>query len=236
LSFLPIKAGGARKERPVADEEIQMTAEEIAELKAEREALIAKRDELLTEVKQTKGKLKIYDGIDPEEHKTLKQRLAEIETQDKAGKAGITSQELERLRAEVRKSLEDEYTPFRTNAEKLAAENRSLKLDNVVKTEMAKSGVRAERIDSLFRLTQDAFDLTEDGKPILKNNIGVEIGKYVREDLLNEYPEWFEGSGSSGGGASKSVSSGGGKRVITGAEAFSQNIEAIAKGTAVYRP
>jgi hypothetical protein len=213
------------------------TPEEIQALVAEREALIAKRDELLTETKQTKSKLKAYEGIDPEEHKTLKQRLAEIETQEKAGKAGITSQELEKMRADIRKDLESEYSPFRTSAEQLAAENRALKLDTKVKDVMAKSGVRAERIDSLFRLKADAFDLTEDGKPILKDQMGLPIEKFIAEDVRKEYPEWFEGTGSSGGGASKSAVGGGSSRVIPAGDqsAFLANLDGIAKGTVTVR-
>jgi hypothetical protein len=205
----------------VSDEPKTYTQEEFDAIVAEREALAAEReaikrnrDEVLTE------------------KKTLAQKLADLETQDKASKTGVTAEQLEKLRADVRQALENEYAPFRTTAEQLAAENRSLKLDNVVKNVMAKSGVRADRIDEMFKLSAHNFDLTEDGKPIVKSNMGLEIGKYVKEDLFKSYPEWFEGSGSSGGGASKSAASGGGSRVVSrdDNQAFLNNIAGIAKG------
>ena len=214
------------------------TAEEFEALRAEREALIAKRDELLTEAKKAKDKLRAFDGVDPDEHKALKQKLTELETQKKADKAGITSQELDRMRAEVRQALEEEYAEFKTRAEELAQENRSLKLDNVVKGVMGKNGVRAERVDDLFRLTADQFDLTDDGKPVLREKMGLEIEKFVSEDLRKSYPEWFDGTGSSGGGAPKSAAGGGGSsRVVTAGDndAFISNLEGIAKGTTEVR-
>jgi hypothetical protein len=217
--------------------EQSFTPEDVQALREERAALLAKRDELLTEVRTSKTKLRAFEGIDPEEHRTLKQRLSDIETQEKAQKSGITGAELDKLKAEVRKQLEEEYTPYRANAEKYAAEIRGLRLDSVVKTEMARAGVKGDRIDALFRLTSSDYDLTEDGKPILKDNIGLEIGKYIREDVLKLYPEWFEGSGSSGGGASKSVAGGGGTRVIPAGDnaAFLANVENIASGKVTVR-
>jgi hypothetical protein len=214
------------------------TQDEYEALQAEKEALLAKRDEILSEAKKAKDRLRAFDGVDPEEHKTLKQKLADLETQKKADKAGITSQELERMRGEVRQSLEEEYAEFKTRAEQLATENRALKLDNVVKGVMGKSGVRSERVDDLFRLTADQYDLTDDGKPVLKEKMGLEIEKYVAEDLRKSYPEWFEGTGSSGGGAPKSAAGGGGSsRVVTAGDndAFISNLEGIAKGTTEVR-
>lgn len=235
-------AGGARKERPVAEptdgQARTYSEEEYGALVAEREALTAKRDELLTETKRAKDRLKAFDGVDPEEFRSLKAKLAEIETAEKAGKAGLTSEQLEKLRAEVRQSLENEYAPFRSRADELAQENRALKLDNVVKQEMAKSGVLPTRIDSLFRLTADRYELTDDGAPMLKDRAGVEIGKYIKDDLLKEYPEWFEGSGASGGGASRSTAGGGGQaRMVSASDnaAVVANLDGIAKGTVQVR-
>lgn len=210
-----------------------ITQEQYDALVAEREALIAKRDEILTEAKRAKDKLKSFEGIDPNEYKSLKQKMAELETKQTAEKNGVTSQELERLRAEVRQHLETEYAPFKTQLDALAKENRALKLDNVVKTVMGKNGVRSERVDDLFRLTADQYDLTDDGKPMLRDKMGLPVETYVKEDLRKAYPEWFEGTGSSGGGATKSIAGGGGSTRVIAADdtaAFMANIEKIAKG------
>lgn len=200
-------------------------------------ALEAKRDELLNEVKTLKRK---YDGIDPDEYRQVAQRLSELEQQKKADQAGLTSEELAKLRqdvaADIRKQFEAdpdagiEAFPW---ARELANENRSLKLDSVVKAEMAKGGARAERIDALFKLTQDRFQLTSDGKPVLRDHPATELSKYVADELRTEYPEFYNGSGSSGGGASKSNASGGGfshKIAADDGDAFLKNLEQIASG------
>jgi hypothetical protein len=215
-------------------------AELDAKIAEANKGLEAKRDELLGEVKQVKAKLKAFEGVDPEEHKSMAARLAELEQQTKADKAGMTSDALAKLRQDVEADVVKRFVTDKDGAlklfpwaEELARENRSLKLDSVVKAEMAKRGARAERIDDLFRLTADRFGLTEDGKPILQDKPAVEISKYVADDLRKEYPEFYNGSGSTGGGASKSTSSGGGpmKRIAaTDQGAFLANLEGIAKG------
>lgn len=203
-------------------------------------ALEAKRDELLAEVKQMRGKMKAFEGIDPKEHQSMAARLAELEQSGKAKEAGMTSDALAKLRQDVEADVLKRLATDREAglkaipwASELANENRSLKLDSVVKAEMAKGGARSERIDALFRLTSDRFDLTDDGKPILRDKPAVELGKYVADELRKEYPEFYNGSGSSGGGASKSNAGGGGssKRIAAGdPKAFLANLESIAKG------
>ena len=76
--------------------------------------------------------------------------------------------------------------------------------------------------------------MTEDGKPMLRSSPGIEVNKYVADELRKEYPEFYNGSGSSGGGASKSSAAGGGgnPRTIaaTDRSSFLANVEKIAKG------
>ena len=112
-------------------------------------------------------------------------------------------------------------------------DNRTLRLDSVVKAEMAKAGARSERIDALYKLAADEFDLTDDGKPMLKNRPGIEVSKFVAEDLKKQYPELYNGTGSSGGGAPRSTAGGGGAPntiAADDAEGFIANLEGIAKG------
>lgn len=214
----------------MADEGTQETQEQEtftreqyeAAMQSEREALLAKRDEALKEAKAAKDKLRAAE-----------QKAAEEAQQKKAEKAGITSQELDRMRAEVRQALEAEYAVHKTTAETLAKENRALKLDNVVKKMMGENGATAKRIDDLYRLTADHFDLTDDGKPMLKDKMGLPVETFIKEDLRKAYPEWFDGSGSSGGGATKSIAGGGGSTRVIAADdtaAFMANLERIAKG------
>ena len=222
----------------MADEAKTFTEEQYNAMVAERDALLGKNNELLTETKTVKTKLKAFEGLAPDEARAALTELAELKSQKKAEQAGITAEQLTKLRNEARAELEKEYQPFRSQAEELARENRTLKLDNVVKQQMGKGGVRAERLDALFRLTADAFDLTDDGKPMVKSQPTLEVEKYITQELSKEYPEFFNGSGSSGGGASKSAAGGSGVvRTVPAGDnaAFLANLEGIAKGSVAVR-
>lgn len=185
---------------------------------------------LWNESKKAKDAAKQYQR----ELSELRTKFGELEQQRSAEKAGITSAELEKVRAENLKHLEAEYAPFKQKADELMRENRTLKLDNRVKDVYAKAGVRPDRINELFKLTAEQYDLTEDGEPYLKEHAGTPIEKYVLSDVRKSYPEWFEGSGSSGGSATRSGAvSGGGPRVIPAGDnaAFLANLDGLAKGT-----
>lgn len=128
-------------------------------------------------------------------------QLKELEDKKKAEGAGITEEQLKQLRAEIREDLEGEYAEFKTKAEALGQENRSLKLDNQVKTLAGKHGVRAERIDAWWRQFGDRFDLTDDGKPMVKDRPGTDVSKFIEGDLKKELPDFYTGTQASGGGA-----------------------------------
>lgn len=210
------------------------TEEEVQGLIEERNrALEAKRDEILGELKRAKDQLRAYDGLDAEAARKAQARLAELEQQAKGQKAGLNAEEVERLRRDVRADLEKEYAPLKDRADALGKEVRTLRLDNNVKALMAKHGVLAHRVDALFRLTADQFDLSDDGQPILKAYPGREPGKYIADEVSKEFPEFFAGSGSSGGGAPKSAAGGGTVRQIAAGDnaAFLANLDGVAKGT-----
>ena len=208
-----------------------MVQEKLAEAKAEGDTAFQK---LWNEAKTAKTRAKAFEGLNPDEVRERLERLAQLELESKAGKAGLTSEQLTKMREEVRADLAKEYEPFRVKAEDLGKQVRELRLDNVVKSEMGKHGVRADRVDALFRLSRDDFDLTDDGVPMIRERPGTEVGKYITDALATAYPEFFEGTGSSGGGASKpSGGAGGGARTIAADDsaAFLANLKGIAAGT-----
>lgn len=215
------------------------TQEQVEQMVAERnKALEANKNEILAELAAARKQLKAFEGFDPAEVKELKAKLAHVEQEKKATKAGVTSDELARLRQEVRDDLEREYAEVKGRADALSKEVRELRLDGVVKGLMAKSGVRGERVDALFRLTADQFDLTDDGQPMVKAKMGTPVDKFVAEHLSKEYPEFFLGTGSSGGGAAKSAAGGTSPHVVPAGDsaAFLGNLEAIAKGKVRVQP
>jgi hypothetical protein len=208
-----------------------LVAEKLAEVKGENDEAFKN---LWNEAKAAKERAKSWDGLDPDEVRTQLDELKELKQSKKAAKAGITGEQLEKLRHEMREDLEKEYSPFKTQAETLAGKVRALQLDNVVKTMMGKNGVRAARVDALFKLTADQFDLTDDGELMLKDSPGKDPEKFIAESLPEMWPEFYEGSGSSGGGASKSAGGAGGRpRTITKGDndAFIANLEGIADGS-----
>lgn len=216
-----------------------------AKIQEANAGLEANRDKILEELKTVKANLRKYDGVDPDEIKQLREQLSELQEQSKAEKAGLTGEDLAKLRADVEKNLIERFAKDRDLglqtfdwARELATENRGLKLDTKVKAEMAKGGARSERIDALFRLTEDRFSLTDDGQPMLKDNPGLEIGEYVASTLKQEYPEFYNGSGSTGGGASKSNAGGVGTKTIARDDqaAFLANVDKIASGEIEVEP
>jgi hypothetical protein len=151
--------------------------------------LKANHDRLLAEKKAADARKREADA-----------ELARLRQEMEAKAAGLTDEQLKKLRADAAK----EYEPIVAEREKYAAELRALKLDAAVKNEFAKSGVRGERLEALWRLTSDRFDLTEDGKPYIPERPGSEVAKYVTDALKTEYPEFFAGTAADGGGASGS--------------------------------
>lgn len=127
--------------------------------------------------------------------------LKKLQAKQEAEKAGLTDEQAKNLRASVRAELEEEYAPKIADRDTLATENRTIKLDNAVKALMDTSGVRPERKQQLWDLHGKDFDLTADGKPMVKDSPGVEVTKYIGDTLKAKVPEFFTGTQIGGGGA-----------------------------------
>lgn len=126
--------------------------------------------------------------------------LKKLETQKKAEKAGVSEEQLQQIRADVRKEVETELAPKLTAADEHAKENRTLKLDNQVKKLAADGGFLGERLDDFWKLYGGEFDLSTDGKPIVKDHPGVTPAKHI-EGLTKKQPGWVQGTQAAGGGA-----------------------------------
>lgn len=173
------------------------------------------------------------DGLTEKGRLAIKRERESAETADKARKeaekrekdlrdqlaaktAGITDAALKELRGQVRKDLQAESAAEMTAKQAeidallaVKAENRSLKLDTKVKKMLLDAEVRHERVDALFILTANDYDLTEDGKPKLVNHPGMTIDQYARTELKKRFPEFFRGSQAAGGGTGGAYTSDG---------------------------
>jgi hypothetical protein len=127
--------------------------------------------------------------------------LKKLQNQGKADKAGLTDEQVQALRADVKAELEAEYAPFKTDAEKFKAENQSLLLDSKVKASLAKAGFLVEHIDDMWALKGKDFELTADGKPMVRGKPGIDVDKYIVDTYTKPYSDWVKGTQALGGGA-----------------------------------
>jgi hypothetical protein len=130
--------------------------------------------------------------------KLTAKELKKLQGDAAAHKAGVTEEQLKEMRATIRAEVEAEFAPFKAQAETLAAENRTLKLDNAIKKLAGEAGFLPTKLDDLWKLHGEEFDLTDDGKPMVKGKPAVEVAKHI-EALKKLRPEWVQGSRADGG-------------------------------------
>jgi hypothetical protein len=127
-------------------------------------------------------------------------------------KAGLSSTELEAGYRRVREAAEQERDLALKERDEARSENRRIKLVEVVKSEFRKHGALDKRTEDFWKMHGDEFDLTADGKPMVKAEPGKPLDKHV-QSILKQRPEWVQGTKAAGGGAggttSPSLTSGG---------------------------
>jgi len=178
------------------------TREEIPE--AFREEYIEKEGKWVPNVEDVSG-LKSALERQKEEARQAKARAKELEELQKAKAAGITDEQLAKLRQEIAA----EKAPLEEKVAKYEQELRTLKLDSRIKSLLGEAGANPARLDALLKLTLDRFDLSEQGTPIVKDKPAVDLGKYINETVAKEYPELFLSKQKGGTGAPGSGGTGG---------------------------
>lgn len=216
-----------------------LIAERIA---AETEGLKKNRDELAKEAKAAKAKLAAYDGVDPEEHKRLKQAAEEADRKKAAAEGDFT-----KLRDQMVAKHNEELAGRDKRITKFeSALNRRLTTDELRKALTGK--VQPEYAELLVehgskflkvQETEDDFEyVITDGKgnAMVADGKGspMNIDQFVEQTLKAKYPGAFLGTGSSGGGASRSTGGAGGANGVTtiargDQKGFIDNLEGIAK-------
>jgi hypothetical protein len=188
-------------------------------------------DEDVSGLKANQAKLLEEKKQADKDRRELAKRLSDLEQQQKAAASGITSEQLAKLKADV----ELEYAPVREKAATLETQLRALKLDNAVQSQMAKAGVRGDRLGALWKLTGEAFDLTDDGQPYVKDAPTQSIDQFIGGKLKADYPEFFSGTSANGGGAKGSTGGSMPTKTISRSDtkAYLANIDGIAKGEVI---
>ena len=123
---------------------------------------------------------------------------------------GITEEQLADIQskeAAARKPIEEER-------DRLAAENRKLKLTDRVKALALAAGVMPDRITKAMKDLESRVDLTEDGNSIVVKDAAGKVTAETIEDFLgktykSEAPFFYAGTGAPGSGAEGSSSSSG---------------------------
>lgn len=224
----------------MADEDTTYTQAELdAKIDEAVKGLKANQNKALDQFKGLQRALDELGGLDSiktrlTEFANLESEMERLEAESKATDAGLTTEKLKEIEASTEKRLEKKYAPLQDQLAEAQKQVRTLTLDNVVKAMMPKHGVRSDRVDALYRVARDHFDLTDDFSPILKSDPGGDIGEFIEGKLANDWPEFYEGTGSSGGGASKASAGGAGgyRRTVPAGDnaAFLNNLDAIAAG------
>lgn len=177
------------------------TREEIPD--AFRDEYIEKDGKWVPNVEDVSG-LKSALERQKEEARQAKARAKELEELQKAKAAGITDEQLAKLRQEIAA----EKAPLEEKVTRYEQELRSLKLDSRIKSMLGEAGANPARLDALLKLTLERFDLNDSGTPIVKDQPTADLKKYIGEKIAAEYPELFLSKQKGGTGASGSGGTG----------------------------
>lgn len=218
------------------------TQEDVDRIIAEQTAgLKANRDELIKEAKRAKDTLKGYEGVDPDEFKKLKQQAEEADRKKAEAQGDFKSLEkqlIDRHQAELdtRKARETKLERALNNRLTSDELRKALvgKADPTMMELLVEHGSKYVRI----RETDDDFEqyvADEKGNPLVADGKGtpMTVEMFVDQTLKAKFPTAFLGTGSSGGGASKSQGGalGGAKHIpSTNDPAFIANLAEVASG------
>jgi hypothetical protein len=194
---------------------------------------------LQTKASQLEAQLKTFEGIDPAEHRALKDKIAGFESKGTKDPADVDA----RIAAAL-KPIADKLE----KSEQLRAQADSKLGEKEVETELTRVGITAGVAKTAmadFLARGKATWKHKDGKVVAFNGDTPLFGEKGQPLTLEEWstgltteaPHLFKPSG--GGGANPGAGASGAAKVITGVDPleFGQNLEAIAKGTvAVQRP
>lgn len=213
-----------------------IVAEKIA---AEVAGLKKNQQELLKESKAAKERLASYEGIDPEEHRALKKAAEEAERKRLQGEGDWKA-----LEGQLVKKYEGELERERGERGKMRGALESYLIDKEALSELAKVSdspkLLLPHIRSRMKVVEQdgvyhARIVDENGQVRIGKGQGsspMQLSELVEEMKADkEFAPAFRGTGSSGGGASRSNAGGGGSRTISRADLYKgDNLKKVASG------
>lgn len=168
-----------------------------------------------TEHGKTKDKLRSYTslGDDPEE---IHKRLDKIPELEAAAAGKIDEAKIEQMvEGRVKSRLapvERERDKYKADAEKVTGENTELKttitrgkISDAIRKAASEALLLPEAVDDALMHAERIFEVTEDGKVVVKDQVGFTPGLGPKDwlsDMQKTRPHWWpasEGGGSKGG-------------------------------------
>ncbi len=210
--------------------------------KAKLEEFRSTNVELMNKLKEYESRL---SDVDVEEYKALKQKMKELE-EKKLIDAGKIDELVNKKALEIKQSFEGELQKLQKEREKLEKQSstyreklaRTIIDSEVQKAVLSIAKPRQGAINDILLRAKTIWKITDDGSPmplgpdgkVIKTENGPLSFKEWAENLVNEAPYLFEGSG--GGGGHGGNGGGGRPKTISrhDKEAFLKNLDAIAKG------
>ena len=210
-------------------------------LAAETAGLKTSQRALLAEAKAAKDALRAYEGVDPEQFKSLKAAADEAERKKAAAEGNFASLE---------KQLIEKHGQELTKEQARAAKLQSALEKRLVQAELTSVIAKHRGDPDLLmaiasqhvrtRETPDgweAYVADEQGNARIADGKGTPMSfdDLVTQVLIPKFPRAFDGTGSTGGGAAKSSGSAGGTRHVPAGDndAFIANLADIASGKTV---
>lgn len=222
------------------------TKDEVATLVTEQNAALeANRNQLLTEAKAAKKALEAYKGVDPAKYRELEAAAAEAERKQAEATGDWKTREAQLL-TKHQQEVDARETRIKTLSGALERRLVDAEATSAIAEAKGSPKVLLPHIKAHVRVIEEDGEyvvqvVDTKGNPRIGDSKGnpMTIAQLVEE--MKQDPEFarnFEGTGSSGGGATRSTASGGGGsvRIIAAGSKWSQaDLEDINSGKAIVR-
>ena len=165
--------------------------------------------------KDTKGKLSEWNNLGVS-YSDVAEKLDKIPSLEAAASGNLDEEKIETIVQGRIKSLmapvERENRQLKTDVEKLSGENTTFRNQHIsriksdaVRTAASKLNVISQAMEDVIMLGERHFDVTEDGKVLTKDNVGITPGVDAETwlaDMRDKRPYWWPASqgGGAGGG------------------------------------